>query len=131
MAGALSLTVLTGATDGQTALGAAMGMLYLFVLGVALLAPWINQAAARLLGPVLRTVWGNSGYLAAANLRANAHARIKRGEWVLEHHLDAAASNSQRFGIERPKILAIEHKSAAGGLNQPKQHPGGGRLARS
>ncbi|MGA5274301.1 FtsX-like permease family protein [Streptomyces cellulosae] len=62
VAGALSLTVLTGATDGQTALGAAMGMLYLFVLGVALLAPWINQAAARLLGPVLRTVWGNSGY---------------------------------------------------------------------
>ncbi|MEV6092939.1 FtsX-like permease family protein [Streptomyces cellulosae] len=76
VAGALSLTVLTGATDGQTALGAAMGMLYLFVLGVALLAPWINQAAARLLGPVLRTVWGNSGYLAAANLRANARGMV-------------------------------------------------------
>ncbi|MFE7985206.1 FtsX-like permease family protein [Streptomyces cellulosae] len=75
-AGALSLTALTGATDGQTALGAAMGMLYLFVLGVALLAPWINQTAARLLGPVLRAVWGDSGYLAAANLRANARGMV-------------------------------------------------------
>lgn len=72
----VSLTGLTGATDGQTALGAAMGMLYAFVLGVALLAPWINQAAARLLGPVLRTVWGDSGYLAAANLRANARGMV-------------------------------------------------------
>jgi predicted lysophospholipase L1 biosynthesis ABC-type transport system permease subunit len=47
-------------------------MLYLFVLAVALLAPWINHAAARLLAPVLRRVWGASGYLASANLRANA-----------------------------------------------------------
>ncbi|WP_231157665.1 FtsX-like permease family protein [Streptomyces sp. CNZ748] len=76
LAGAAVLTVLTGAADGQTALGAAMGMLYTFVLGVALLAPWINQGAARLLGPVLRAVWGNSGYLAAANLRANARGTV-------------------------------------------------------
>ncbi|GAA2272606.1 ABC transporter permease [Streptomyces atrovirens] len=76
LAVAVSLTGLTGATDGQTALGAAMGMLYAFVLGVALLAPWINQAAARLLGPVLRAVWGDSGYLAAANLRANARGMV-------------------------------------------------------
>ncbi|MFC8369532.1 FtsX-like permease family protein [Streptomyces sp. NPDC057239] len=76
LAVAVSLTGLTGATDGQTALGAAMGMLYAFVLGVALLAPWINQAAARFLGPVLRAVWGDSGYLAAANLRANARGMV-------------------------------------------------------
>ncbi|WP_407109745.1 FtsX-like permease family protein [Streptomyces sp. DSM 116494] len=76
LAAAVSLTGLTGATGGQTALAAAMGMLYAFVLGVALLAPWINQAAARLLGPVLRTVWGDSGYLAAANLRANARGMV-------------------------------------------------------
>ncbi|AZM64079.1 MULTISPECIES: FtsX-like permease family protein [unclassified Streptomyces] len=76
LAAGVSLTGLTGATDGQTALGAATGMLYAFVLGVALLAPWINQAAARLLGPVLRTVWGNSGHLAAANLRANARGTV-------------------------------------------------------
>ena len=76
LAGGGSLIGLTGATDGETALGAAVGMLYTFVLAVALLAPWINQAAARLLGPVLRTVWGNSGYLAAANLRANARGMV-------------------------------------------------------
>ncbi|MFD7769640.1 ABC transporter permease [Streptomyces sp. NPDC059787] len=76
LAVAVSLTGLTGATGGQTALGAAMGMLCTFVLGVALLAPWINQAAARFLGPVLRAVWGDSGYLAAANLRANARGTV-------------------------------------------------------
>jgi putative ABC transport system permease protein len=76
LAGGVSLIGLTGATDGTTALGAATGMLYTFVLAIALLAPWINQAAARLLTPVLRTVWGNSGYLAAANLRANARGMV-------------------------------------------------------
>ncbi|MCX2923060.1 FtsX-like permease family protein [Streptomyces sp. NEAU-W12] len=76
LAGAVSLTGFTGATDGQTALNAAVGMLYTFVLATALLAPWINQAAARFLGPVLRGVWGNSGYLAAANLRANARGTV-------------------------------------------------------
>jgi putative ABC transport system permease protein len=72
----VSLIGLTSATDGQAALGAAVGMLYTFVLAIALLAPWINQAAARLLAPILRTVWGNSGYLAAANLQANARGMV-------------------------------------------------------
>ncbi|MFE4054369.1 FtsX-like permease family protein [Streptomyces sp. YIM B13518] len=76
LAAAVSLTAFTGAASGQTALGAAVGMLYTFVLAVALLAPWINQAAARFLGPVLRAVWGHSGYLAAANLRANARGTV-------------------------------------------------------
>ncbi|MGW4465764.1 FtsX-like permease family protein [Micromonospora sp. NPDC004704] len=76
LAGGVSLIGLTGATDGQTAMGAAVGMLYTFVLAIALLAPWINQAAARLLAPVLGTVWGNSGYLAAANMRANARGMV-------------------------------------------------------
>ncbi|MFC9890841.1 FtsX-like permease family protein [Streptomyces pilosus] len=76
LAAAVSLTGLTGATDGETALGAATGMLYTSVLGIALLAPWINRAAARLLGPVLRAVWGDSGYLAAANLRAGARGMV-------------------------------------------------------
>lgn len=76
LASAVSLIGLTGATDGQTAMGAAAGMLYLFVLGIALLAPWVNQGAARLLAPVLRGVWGDSGYLAAANLRANARGMV-------------------------------------------------------
>jgi putative ABC transport system permease protein len=71
-----SLIGVTRATDGTTAVGAATSMLYTFVLAVALLAPWINQAAARLLAPVLRTVWGDSGHLAAANLRVNARGTV-------------------------------------------------------
>ncbi|GAA4145651.1 FtsX-like permease family protein [Actinomadura keratinilytica] len=73
---AVALTGLTGLTSGQTAMGAAVGMLYMFVLAIALLAPWINRAAAVALAPVLRTVFGNSGYLAAANLRANARGMV-------------------------------------------------------
>ncbi|MFF8918890.1 FtsX-like permease family protein [Streptomyces sp. NPDC015032] len=73
---AFALIALTGSTSGQTAMGSAVGMLYTFVLAVALLAPWINRAAAVALAPVLRTVFGDSGYLAAANLRANARGMV-------------------------------------------------------
>lgn len=76
LATAFSLIGLTSAADGEAALGAAVSMLYTFVLAIALLAPWINQAAARLLAPVLRAVWGDSGYLAAANLKANARGMV-------------------------------------------------------
>ena len=72
IAGAVSASTFAAAGGGPAALAGAIGMLYLFVLAVALLAPWINGFAARLLTPVLRTTFGNSGYLAAANLRANA-----------------------------------------------------------
>ncbi|MFT7840706.1 ABC transporter permease [Saccharothrix sp. BKS2] len=72
LAGAIYLTTLSTTQKGNAALGTALGMLFALVLAVALLAPWVNRVAARLLGPVLRAVWGDSGYLAAANLRANA-----------------------------------------------------------
>ncbi|GGW98431.1 membrane protein [Streptomyces malachitofuscus] len=120
---AVSLTGLTGATDGQTALGAAMGMLYGFVLGIALLAPWINLAAARLLGPVLRTVWGSSGHLAAANLRANARGTVAvltalvlsvgfgGTVWFLQDNLQRQTVVQSRDGI-----LAQHALTGAGGL---------------
>jgi putative ABC transport system permease protein len=76
LAAAAASTTLTVGMTGQAALTAALGMLYLFVTAVALLAPWINRSAARLLAPVLRTVWGTSGYLATANLRANAQGMV-------------------------------------------------------
>lgn len=69
---AVSASVVSVGTGGQAALAAAVGMLYLFVIAVALLAPWINRYAARLLAPLLGRVWGPSGFLATANLRANA-----------------------------------------------------------
>lgn len=76
LAGGVALIGLTGSASGETAMGVAVAMLYTFVLAVALLAPWINWAAARVLAPVLRTVFGDSGYLAAANLRANARGMV-------------------------------------------------------
>jgi putative ABC transport system permease protein len=72
LAGAVSASAVSVGTGGQSALAAAVGMLYLFVIAVALLAPWINSLTAKYLAPVLRAGWGNSGYLAAKNLAANA-----------------------------------------------------------
>jgi putative ABC transport system permease protein len=111
VAGGFALTTLTSATDGMTAIGAAIGMLYTFTTGVALLAPWINRTAARLLEPVLRTVWGTSGYLAAANLRANARGMVTvltslvlavgfgGSVWFLQDNLQRQTVEQSRAGI--------------------------------
>ncbi|MEV4702389.1 FtsX-like permease family protein [Actinoplanes sp. NPDC049316] len=72
LAGAGTAGSLTVGAGGQTALAGAIGMLYLFVTAVALLAPWINRTSAQLLTPLLRGVWGTSGYLATKNLKASA-----------------------------------------------------------
>jgi putative ABC transport system permease protein len=72
LAGAIASSAFAVVGGGQAALGGAISMLYLLVLAVALLAPWINARAAKLLTPLLRSVWGNSGYLATRNLAANA-----------------------------------------------------------
>ncbi|GAA2136048.1 ABC transporter permease [Actinomadura napierensis] len=72
----VALIGVTGQANGETAMGAAVGMLYTFVLAIALLAPWINWGTAWALAPVLRAVFGDSGYLAAANLRANARGMV-------------------------------------------------------
>jgi putative ABC transport system permease protein len=102
---------------GQTALGAALGMLYLFVLAVALLAPWINGAAARLLAPVLRVVFGTSGYLAAANLRANARGAATvltslvlavgfgGSVWFLQNNLERQSVAQSRSGLLATRAL--------------------------
>ncbi|MFG1912529.1 FtsX-like permease family protein [Kribbella sp. NPDC048928] len=72
LVGAASSSAVSVGAGGQAALAGASSMLYLFVIAVALLAPWINTAAARALAPMLRLAWGNSGFLAARNLAANA-----------------------------------------------------------
>ncbi|MFK4088433.1 FtsX-like permease family protein [Kribbella sp. NPDC020789] len=72
LAGALASSAVSVGGGGQAALAGAVSMLYLFVIAVALLAPWINSIAARYLAPLLQAGWGDSGYLAAKNLLANA-----------------------------------------------------------
>ncbi|MET7283680.1 FtsX-like permease family protein [Kribbella sp. NPDC005582] len=72
LAGAISSSAVSVGAGGQAALAGAVGMLYLFVIAVALLAPWINSLTARYLAPILQAGFGTSGYLAAKNLAANA-----------------------------------------------------------
>jgi putative ABC transport system permease protein len=111
LAGAIYLTTLSTTQKGNAALGTALGMLFALVLAVALLAPWINRVAARLLGPALRVVWGDSGYLAAANLRANAQGMVTvltalvltvglgGSIWFLQDNLERQTVTQNRAGM--------------------------------
>ncbi|WP_447006716.1 ABC transporter permease [Saccharothrix isguenensis] len=123
LAGAIYLTTLSTTQKGNAALGTALGMLFALVLAVALLAPWINRVAAWLLGPVLRAVWGDSGYLAAANLRANAQGMVTvltalvltvglgGSIWFLQDNLQRQTVTQNRAGM-----LAQHSVSSATGL---------------
>jgi putative ABC transport system permease protein len=136
LAGAGSLTVLTTAVDGQAAIGAAIGLLYLFVLAVALLAPWINRAAARLTAPVLRAVWRQSGYLATRNLRANARGMTTvltalvlsvgfgGSVWFLQDNLQRQTVAQSRAGLVADRVLTAPAGLPAGTAEQVRRVPG-------
>lgn len=110
---------------GQAALTSALGMLYLTVGALALLAPWINRAAAGLLAPVLRTVWGASGHLAAANLRANARGTATvltalvlsvgfgGSVWFVQDDLQRATVAQTRAGMLAQQVVLAAPDAAA------------------
>ncbi|GAA2675201.1 ABC transporter permease [Actinoplanes palleronii] len=133
---AASAAVAAVAVSGQTAMGAALGMLYLFVLAVALLAPWITNAAARLLTPVLRTGFGTGGYLAAANLRANARGSATvltslvlavgfgGSVWFLQNNLERQAVAESRSGLLASRALVSGAGLSGSALAEVRAIPG-------
>ncbi|MBM0204006.1 FtsX-like permease family protein [Micromonospora sp. STR1s_5] len=112
-----------GAAGSTGALAGAVGMLYLFVIAVALLAPTINAYAARLLTPLLPRVWRVSGYLAAANLRANAQGMATvltalvlsvgfgGSVWFLQTNLERQTTTQSSAGTLAERVIV-----APGGL---------------
>jgi len=118
LGGAMSSSAATMGTGGQVAMAAAVGMLYLFVIAVGLLGPWINRYGARLLTPMLRVVSGNSGYLAAANLRANARGMVTvltalvlsvglgGSVWFLQDNVERETVGQSRAGMLADRVLA-------------------------
>ncbi|MCG5454728.1 FtsX-like permease family protein [Micromonospora sp. PSH03] len=112
-----------GAAGSTGALAGAVGMLYLFVIAVALLAPRINAYAARLLTPLLPRMWRVSGYLAAANLRANAQGMATvltalvlsvgfgGSVWFLQTNLERQTTTQSSAGTLAERVLV-----APGGL---------------
>ncbi|MET8360983.1 FtsX-like permease family protein [Micromonospora sp. NPDC005171] len=112
-----------GAAGSTGALAGAIGMLYLFVIAVALLAPKINAYAARLLTPLLPRVWRISGYLAAANLRANAQGMATvltalvlsvgfgGSVWFLQTNLERQTTTQSSAGTLAERVVV-----APGGL---------------
>ena len=126
----------TAGSGGQTALIAATGMLYLLVTGVALLAPWINGFAARLLAPVLGTVWGAGGYLAGKNLQANAKGAtavltalvlsvgLGGSVWFLQDNLQRQTVAQTRSGVVAQWALVAPGGLPAEAASRARRIPG-------
>ncbi|MEV2242252.1 ABC transporter permease [Micromonospora sp. NPDC049891] len=136
LGGGVTLTMFGTALRGEAALGAALGMLFVFVLSAALLAPWINRYAAQALGPVLRAVWGDSGYLAAANLRANARGMATvltalvlsvgfgGSIWFLQDNLERESIAQTRDGMLAQHALVSAVGLPATAVADARQVPG-------
>ena len=124
VSGLVTLVAAVGAGGAAAVLGGAgaaltgaVGMLYLFVTAVALLAPWINGFAARLLAPALRGLWPASGYLAAHNLRANARGMATvltalvlsvgfgGSVWFLQDNLERQTAAQSRAGTLADRVV--------------------------
>ncbi|MDG6109527.1 FtsX-like permease family protein [Dactylosporangium aurantiacum] len=135
-AGAVSSGTVTAGAGGQAALAGAVGMLYLFVTAVGLLAPWINRTAATVLAPVLRTVWGVSGYLATANLRANARGMaavltalvlsvgLGGSVWFLQDNLERQTVAQHRDGLLAQHALVSPAGLPPGAVEDARRTPG-------
>jgi putative ABC transport system permease protein len=119
MTGAGTAGGFTAVAGGSSAaLAGAVGMLYLFVTAVALLAPWINAFAARLLAPALSRIWQSSGYLAGKNLRANAQGMATvltalvlsvgfgGSVWFLQNNLERQTTTQAQAGTIADRVVA-------------------------
>ncbi|WP_305785612.1 ABC transporter permease [Symbioplanes lichenis] len=136
LAGAVASSTVTVAMTGEAALAGALGMLYLFVAGIALLAPWVNEAAARLLSPLFRRVWGASGHLAAANLRANAKGGATvltalvlavgfgGSVWFLQDNIQRATVAQSRDGLIADRIVTSPAGLPSGTTAKLRELPG-------
>ena len=136
LAGAGTASSFAVSSGGTTALTGAIGMLYLFVIAVALLAPWINRAGARLLGPVLRTVWGAGGFLAVRNLRANAQGMTTvlsalvlavgfgGSVWFLQDNLQRQTITQSREGLLADRVLAAPAGLPDSAVTEAREIPG-------
>ena len=136
LAAAGASMVLTAGAAGMTALAAAVGMLYLYVLAVALLAPWLNGFAARVLAPVLRRVWGIPGDLAVANLRANARGMAAvlsalvlavgfgGSVWFLQDNVQRQTVTQSRDGMLADRALVAPGGLPSGAAEEIRRMPG-------
>ncbi|MEU7752321.1 FtsX-like permease family protein [Micromonospora sp. NPDC049171] len=143
IAGVLTLVAATtsgaftlGAAGSTGALAGAVGMLYLFVIAVALLAPRINAYAARLLTPLLPRMWRVSGYLAAANLRANAQGMATvltalvlsvgfgGSVWFLQNNLERQTTTQSSAGTLAERVLVAPGGLPADAAREIRELPG-------
>ncbi|MEV6595551.1 FtsX-like permease family protein [Actinoplanes sp. NPDC051346] len=136
LGGACTAAVFAGGTSGSTAVNSAVGMLYLFVTAVALLAPWINRMSAWLLSPALRLLWGSSGYLAGKNLKASARGMTTvltslvlsvgfgGSVWFLQDNVLRQTVSQNREGTLADQTLVSPTGLPAGAVAEARRIPG-------
>ncbi|MCU7728382.1 FtsX-like permease family protein [Actinoplanes sp. KI2] len=136
LAVAVGASFFTAGTGGLAALASAQGMLFLYVLAVAQLAPWINLFGAWLLAPALRTIWGASGYLATANLRANARGMaavltalvlsvgLGGSVWFLQDNLQRQTVGQSRDGMLAERALISPVGLSDSAVEKARKIPG-------
>nr|WP_221380049.1 FtsX-like permease family protein [Actinoplanes polyasparticus] len=136
LGGAGAVISLTAGAGAEAAMAGAVGMLFLFIIAVSLLAPWINRASAWLLSPVLRALWGPSGYLAAKNLKANAQAMstvltalvlsvgFGGSVWFLQDNLQRATVSQTRDGTLAQRVLLSPAGLPDGAAAEIRRIPG-------
>ncbi|MFI5497174.1 ABC transporter permease [Actinoplanes sp. NPDC051859] len=135
-AGACTAAGFAGGTGGSTAVNSAIGMLYLFVTAVSLLAPWINRLSAWVLAPVLRLLWGSSGYLAGKNLKANAQGMTTvltalvlsvgfgGSVWFLQDNMLRQTISQNREGTLADRTLISPHGVPPEAVAEARRTPG-------
>ncbi|MCA2213113.1 FtsX-like permease family protein [Jidongwangia harbinensis] len=133
---AVVLATVTTSTSGTKALSAALMMLFTYIAAVAVLGPWINRFAAKLLSPLLRKVWGSSGYLAGANLRANAQGMVTvltalvlsvglgGSIWFLQNNLERQVVTNTRDGMLAQWSLTSAAGLPADAVTEVRKVPG-------
>lgn len=135
VAGGAALAGVAASQSGEDAASVALGVVMLFMLGVALLGPLLARLCASLLGLPLRGS-GAPGYLAAANSRTNARrlasaltpivlATAFSSTLVFLHtSTDRATGNQQRAAVVADHVVTAPAGLPADAARRAEHAPG-------
>ncbi|MER7954867.1 FtsX-like permease family protein [Streptomyces sp. NPDC096030] len=135
VAGGAALAGVAASLNGEDAANTALGVVMLFMLGVALLGPLLARLCAGLVGLPLRGS-GAPGYLAAANSRTNARrlasaltpivlAMAFSSTLVFLHtSTDRATTEQQRAAVTADHVVTAPAGLPAGAAERAGRTPG-------
>lgn len=116
LAGGITLSVVTQSVGGDTAAGAAVGVIATLVVAVAFLAPWLIRLVARTSGIVLRS-FSPTARLATAETAASARALapvitslvlavgLSGSLWFMQTSIEHRAKQESRAGLLATEVV--------------------------